>query len=290
MNNQGLLYFTATVVCVFASHTHTQTLGVFMRKLLLGTMALVGLLSAGAVQAADMPVKAAPMAAPPPFSWTGFYIGAHAGGTWGTVESEIPFTDGPRLFPAGAIPISSHTIDGFVAGGQVGYNWQVNPWLVFGIEGQFSWTDASGSTPCLLVIKCTADVNFIATFGGRVGYVIDRTMIYIKGGVAWADTDYTADILGAGVITLNASDTRTGAMIGAGIEHAFAPNWSAKIEYNYMDFGTENLAFLATICRPGVQCRTDGTINADVTQRMHLVKFGLNYRFNWGTPGVAARY
>src|SRR5262245_17340843 len=101
-----------------------------MRKLLLGTMALIGLLSVGAAQAADMPVKAAPAAAPPPFNWTGFYIGVHAGGTWGTVESEIPFTVGSI---SGAFPVSSHNVNGFVAGGQVGYNWQVNPWLVFGI-------------------------------------------------------------------------------------------------------------------------------------------------------------
>jgi outer membrane immunogenic protein len=257
-----------------------------MKKLLLGTMALIGLLSAGAAQAADMPVKAAPAAAPPPFSWTGFYIGVHAGGAWGTVESEFPL--GTIRDTALVLPISSHTINGFVAGGQVGYNWQVNPWLVFGIEGQFSWTDASGSTPCLLIVKCTAEVNSITTVGARIGYAMDRTMIYIKGGVAWADTDFTADVLGAGIFTFNASSTRTGGMIGAGIEHAFAPNWSAKIEYNFMDFNTDNLGFRFCVRN---ECSSD-TINVDVSQKIHLVKFGLNYRFNWGTPAapVAARY
>ena len=266
-----------------------------MKKLLLGTMALIGLLSAGAAQAADMPVKAAPVAAPPPFSWTGFYIGAHVGGAWGTVESEIPFD-------SAVLPISSHTINGFVAGGQVGYNWQVNPWLVFGLEGQFSWSDAKGSAPCIVLFKCTTEVNSIFTFGARVGYAIDRTMIYIKGGVAWADSDYTADLLGAGILTATASSTRTGAMVGAGIEHAFAPNWSAKIEYNYMDFDTDNLGFGVNLNLPRcsemstaarVVCggaANLGTVNADVSQKIHLVKFGLNYRFNWGAPAVAARY
>ena len=270
-----------------------------MKKLLLGTMALIGLLSAGVAQAADMPVKAAPAAAPPPFSWTGFYIGVHGGGAWGTVESTLPLgtIDSTEL----SLPISSHTINGFVAGGQVGYNWQVNPWLVFGIEGQFSWTDASGRTPCapLSILGCTTDVNWIATLAGRLGYAMDRTMIYIKGGVAWADTDHTVDFLGINI--LSSSSTRTGAMIGAGIEHAFAPNWSAKIEYNFMDFDTDRLGFgLANGGCPEAMASTvrarvcGGTIvDADVTQKIHLIKFGLNYRFNWGAPAaapVAARY
>jgi outer membrane immunogenic protein len=120
-------------------------------------------------------------------------------------------------------------------------------------------------------------------------------MIYVKGGVAWADTDHTVDFLGHSILT--ASSTRTGAMVGAGIEHAFAPNWSAKIEYNFMDFNTDNLGFgLANGgCSDTVKSESriscDRTVNADVTQKIHLVKFGLNYRFNWGAPApVAARY
>lgn len=263
-----------------------------MKKLLLGTMALIGLLSAGAAQAADMRVKAAPPPPPPPpFSWTGFYIGAHVGGAWGTVESELPLGNSGFV-----LPISSHTINGFVAGGQVGYNWQVNPWLVFGLEGQFSWSDASGKAPCapLSILGCTTDVNWITTFAARLGYAIDRTMIYVKGGVAWADTDHNVDFLGINI--LSASSTRTGAMVGAGIEHAFAPNWSAKIEYNYMDFDTDNLGFgIANNCNSdmevAVSSRVCGrTVNVDVSQKIHLVKFGLNYRFNWGSAPVAARY
>jgi len=265
-----------------------------MTKILLGTTALVAMMFAGAAQAADMPLKAPPRIAPEAFSWSGFYIGAHAGGAWGTVESEIPFDHA-------VFPVSSHAINGFVAGGQAGINWQVNPWLVLGVEGQFSWTDAKGSAPCVVVFKCTTELNWIATLAGRVGYTFGHTMLYIKGGVAWADSDYTADLLGAGILTASASSTRTGAMIGAGIEHAFAPNWSAKLEYNFMDFDTDNLGFgvhlngscnsmdttARTVC---TRSGNLGTINADVTQKVHLVKFGLNYRFNWGGPGIAARY
>jgi outer membrane immunogenic protein len=261
-----------------------------MKKLLLGTMALIGLLSAGVAQAADMPIKAAPAAAPPPFNWTGFYIGAHAGGAWGTAESEIPFQILSHQF---VFPLASHNVNGFVAGGQVGYNWQVNPWLVFGIEGQFSWTDAKGSTPCVVVLRCTDDVRSIFTLAGRLGYALDRTMIYIKGGVAWADIRHTIDFLGVDAIT--ASTTRTGAMIGTGIEHAFAPNWSAKIEYNFMDFDRHTLGFGNGGC-DSITTRTADVVcdrlNVDFKERIHLIKFGLNYRFNWGAPAapVAARY
>jgi outer membrane immunogenic protein len=250
-----------------------------MTKILLSTTMLAGLLIAGAAQAADMPIKAQPRA-PEYFSWTGFYIGGHVGGTWGTIESAL-------VDHSASLPISSHTINGFVAGGQAGYNFQVNPWLVFGIEGQISWTDASGRTPCapLSILGCSTDVNWVATLAGRVGFTRGHTMLYVKGGVAWADTDYHVDFLGTNF--LNASNTRTGAMVGAGVEHAFAPNWSAKIEYNFMDFDTDNLGFgFSGKCGSNMDstvavqvCRTG--INADVTQKMHLIKFGLNYRF-WG--------
>jgi outer membrane immunogenic protein len=239
-----------------------------MTKILLSTTMLAGLLIAGAAQAADMPIKAPPRA-PEAFNWTGFYLGAHVGGAWGTIESEIPLD-------RGAFPVSSHTVNGFVAGGQLGYNFQVNPWLVLGVEGQFSWTDAKGSTPCIVVFKCTTEFNWIGTLAGRVGYAFDRGMVYVKGGGAWADADYTADFLSTGLITATTSKTRSGWMVGTGVEYAFAPNWSAKLEYNFMDFDVERQNFGITF-----DGRRDGSVDADVSQKVHLVKFGLNYRF-WG--------
>jgi len=251
--------------------------------------ALAGLMVAGTAQAADMPVKAPPRAAAPaPFSWSGLYIGGHVGGAWGTVESELPFDHY-------AFPISSHTINGFLAGGQAGINWQVSSWLVLGVEGQLSWTDMKGSTPCVLVLKCTTEVNWLGSVAGRVGFAHDRTLFYVKGGVAFADSDYSASL---GPFSASASDTRTGVMFGAGIEHAFMRNWSAKLEYNYMDFDTDTFNFtskgggcyesLAKVAYEG--CYQSGSIKADVTQKIHLVKFGLNYRFDWGGPAVTARY
>jgi len=137
-------------------------------------------------------------------------------------------------------------------------------------------------------------VNWLGSVAGRVGYTFDRTMLYVKAGVAFADSDYSASL---GGFSLNASDTRTGVMVGAGVEYAFLPNWSAKLEYNYMDFDTESLGFpLNGGCNDGVKAaaarRLSGpsSLNVDVTQKIHLVKFSVNYRFNWGAPAVVARY
>lgn len=253
--------------------------------------AFAGVMSAGATQAADMPVKApTAVVAAAPFSWSGIYVGGHFGAAWGTVEAEAP------IYSSFVLPISSHTVNGFLGGAQVGVNWQVNSWLVIGAEGQFSWADVDGSTPCLVIGKCTAQVNWIATAAGRVGYTFDRTMLFAKVGVAWADTDYTATF---GPFSASASDTRTGLMIGAGVEHAFLANWSAKLEYNYMDFGSESLGFTSGGsggCEALAKsysyegCHGSKSINADITQKIHLIKFGINYRFGGGTPLVTARY
>jgi outer membrane immunogenic protein len=247
----------------------------------------------GAAQAADLPRKAPPPVAPPPFSWTGFYIGAHVGAGWGTVESEVPLSQFERMrdlvsefddggISLGVFPVSSHTINGILGGGQVGFNYQIAPWLVFGVEGQFSASDISGSTPCILVFKCTTDVNWLATVAGRIGSTHDRLMLYVKGGAAWADSDYFFDFAPIGPVNiLNASDTRFGYMLGAGVEYAFYGNWSAKLEYNFLDFGTDTIGFgNEHFC----------CIDVDITQKIHLVKFGINYRLWGGAAPVAARY
>jgi outer membrane immunogenic protein len=249
--------------------------------------ACAGATLASASQAADLPRKApAPVVAAAPFSWSGFYVGAHFGAAWGTVESELPI----HSF---VLPVSSHTVNGFLGGAQVGVNWQVNSWLVLGAEGQFSWADVDGSTPCLVLVQCTTQINWIASAAGRIGYTFDRTMLYAKLGVAWADSDYAATV---GPFSATASDTRVGLMIGAGVEYAFLSNWSAKIEYNYMDFDSESLGFSTNVggCHDLVRSAYDkcgsNSITADITQKIHLIKFGLNYRFGGGVPLVTARY
>lgn len=209
---------------------------------------------------ADMPAKAArpvPVAAPV-WSWNGFYIGAHVGGAWGTTESE---------FTAVAFPIASATVNGFLGGGQIGYNFQSGI-IVVGIEADASWANIKGTTPCLVALTCKRDVNSLGTITGRVGFTADRALVYVKGGAAWANFEYDTSIIG---IPLASADKWVwGWTVGTGVEYAITPNWSAKVEYNFMDFQKETVSLTAPIVGP---------VNVNTTSYIHAVKFGVNYRF-----------
>jgi outer membrane immunogenic protein len=141
-----------------------------MRKYSLTLLAAAAIgLVASAASAADLPRKApAYMPPTPPFSWTGFYIGINGGGGWGTVETTINgFTLGPP--PAVPIvlnglnlPLASQGVNGWLFGGQIGYNYQAAPWLVLGIEGEGDWANISGNAPCGfggIPLNCNAEVR-----------------------------------------------------------------------------------------------------------------------------------
>jgi outer membrane immunogenic protein len=226
-----------------------------MKKIaLLGTTALAAVMVAGAAQAADMPVKApvAPLYAAP-FNWTGFYIGAHVGAGWSTKE-----------WSEEGLVFLNYNLNGFLGGGQLGYNWQ-SGWAVFGVEADASWTDIRGSQSGF-----TSKIDALGTITGRFGGAVDHALVYVKGGGAWAhDKHEIHDNL-----DLSASKTIWGWTIGTGVEYAFAPNWSGKVEYNFLDFGKQTFTF-------------DSGLQEDIRQTVHTVKFGINYRF--GGP-VVARY
>jgi len=264
-----------------------------MRKYSLTLLAAAALgLAASAASAADLPRKAPVYAppAPPPFSWTGFYVGLAGGAGWGTTEvgdpNQICFTDGCTLLDSVGT-FAQTQLNGWLFGGTVGYNWQINPWMVLGLEGDFDWVNFEGTSPCGTTIftfefasTCHTKAKWTADLTGRVGFAVDRALLYLKGGAVWkkADHDATFNEVGLGCfVCLGYTDTRVGGLFGAGIEYAFLPNWSAKIEYNYMDFGTNNV---------NVAGFFDGTepITATVPVRevIHTVKAGVNYRFDWG--------
>lgn len=261
-------------------------------RMLTLTAALAGTMLAGATQAADLPRKA-PVAvvAAAPHNWSGFYIGAHVGAAWGTVESSLTKLSGYdhlasnedmggfNGFGSGGFPISSHGINGFLGGGQAGVNWQSGI-VVFGVEGQFSAANIDGTTPCLVLAACSTKIDWVATLAGRFGLAIDKTLWYVKGGAAWADSNYKFTL---GSFSTSASETRFGVMFGTGVEYAVTSNWSAKIEYNYIDFGSDDIAFPLTY-----KGKSFGTANVDIDQKIHLIKAGINYRFGGGP--LVARY
>ncbi len=256
-----------------------------MKKLALAAVGLIAL--AAPAVAADlgpsrMPAKAAVMAAPVVFNWTGFYVGAHIGAGWSSKDAALVTTGGVLNATGASDP------DGFLGGLQAGFNWQFGQW-VFGVEGQVSWSDMDGTgsatvaTPGFFITgdRISTDIDFVATLAARLGIAFDQALIYVKGGVAWANEDHWVATAAGVPLTTTVGDTRTGWMLGVGLEYAFAPNWSAKIEYNFMDFGDDRYAIVSPA---GV---SRGFL--DIDQQMHVVKFGVNYRFGWGGP-VAARY
>lgn len=251
-----------------------------MRKLITASIGMVALAAAlRPAAAADL----GPYYGGPPtvviFTWTGFYFGAHVGGAWGHKDvTALPFT-----FAGATFATAPTTIDptGWLAGGQIGANYQAGSW-VFGIEAQASWADLSGNAGCpstlggvTLTTNCNAKVDALGTIAGRLGVAFDRVLVYAKGGAAWANDKYE---LNSSILTFNANETRWGWMLGGGLEYAFTDAWSAKIEYNYLDFGTRGVKFTDT---------TDVfALSTDIRQHIHVVKTGVNYRFGWAPVGV----
>jgi outer membrane immunogenic protein len=228
----------------------------------------------GAAVAADLPVKAPPYRAPLAYDWTGFYIGAHAGGGW--ADKHWFDATGPTLDEG------AHTASGWLAGGQLGYNRQIGAW-VFGLEVQASAADLDGSAVSNVfpTDRIRSRVDALGTFAGRIGYAADRALLYVKGGGAWAHDKFSITDIPTGITYAHFDQTRLGWMLGGGVEYAVVGNWSAKVEYNYMDLGTERSSNV--LCNPNFGCvGPGGSFNEDVAQRMHVVKAGINYRF--GAP------
>jgi outer membrane immunogenic protein len=228
------------------------------RLILAGVAGLAALTMITSANAADiarrqaMPTKAPAYFAP--YNWTGFYIGINGGGGWGNSD----WTD--ALGSTGSFDIS-----GGLVGGTVGYNWQMNQ-FVFGLEGDIDWSGIKGSTSGGICtgFSCETRNNWLATGRGRIGYAFDRFMPYITGGVAVGDVK--ASVAGFG----SSTDTRVGWTVGGGLEASIAGQWTAKIEYLYVDLGN-------TSC----DAATCGGLGfpADVDFRTNIVRAGVNYRF-----------
>jgi outer membrane immunogenic protein len=235
-----------------------------MKKFLLGTVALVALGAAPAVAAdlAARPYAKAPAYAPvaPIYNWTGFYIGGHIGGAFA----------GDNSIGTG---VTASNNGKFLGGVQAGYDWQFAPSWVLGIEGQYSWLSGTNQSVAFTVPGTAGTYVYsdnqrgLASVTGRLGYTWGPALLYVKGGYAYADYTSSLTLGGAGV---SVSSSKDGYTVGGGLEYLFAQNWSGKIEYQYYDFGNVTLA-------PGFTAKNDE----------HVVKAGLNYRFNWGGPVVA---
>jgi outer membrane immunogenic protein len=241
------------------------------------TAVVVLVTSSWVALAADMNAPAPALI--PAYSWTGCYVGGNIGGA---------FTDDAATNRFGAT--RSHDSSGFVGGGQVGCDYQFAPRWVLGAEGRGAWTSLKGSnagnvlypaTGVTVPSQFTVSNDFLASATARLGYsFVDRWLFYVKGGAAFTnemvDDAFTtpggATTPRVGVIAVDPSSsaTRTGWTAGAGVEWAFTRNWSATLDYDYYDFGSNALTL------------TDPNSTVDVhsfRDTIHAVTVGVNYRF-----------
>jgi outer membrane immunogenic protein len=260
-----------------------------MKNLLLGSVALAVLFAAGPATAADMPVKA-PIGAPPIvsiYNWSGFYVGANAG--WGFAEAggtEDNLVPNPGEHGAGS---GSRTWNGFIGGGQIGYNWMAWRNVVLGIEADLSFANLKDNYPGISkdgISFNTTNIDRFGTVRGRIGYAFDNWLIYGTGGAAWThayetrtqgpcpapDAACTLSAMHFPFASLGAMDSNThnlfGWTVGAGVEVGITSHWTTKLEYLYMDFGSFT--------------DTNPVFNRVATNRANLsvVRLGLNYKFN----------
>ena len=266
------------------SARETVRRGIVMRKSSLTLLAAAAIgLAASQASAADLPRKAPPAyipPAPPPITWTGCYIGANIGGAFGRAEADFNFGE-----------VSTNG-SGFAGGGQIGCDYQFAGGWVIGFRNMFDGTSNNRSRTIDFGGPFNgAEVNFknrwFDTLTGRLGYAAAPTwLLYFQGGAVWSRTETDLTFLNgpfAGVQFEGTSQTRTGWTVGGGVEWRFAPQWSAFLEGNWMDFGSND----RTIFNQGVfnQCLAGCTFNTKVTAATVLV--GVNYRFNWGKAPYA---
>jgi outer membrane immunogenic protein len=259
-----------------------------MTKSSLGSIALAALVAGSPALAADLKVKALPYAAPVavPGNWSGFYAGLNGGYSVADNRSTLASFVNPVV---GLDNLESYKISpaGFVGGGQLGYNWQAGAW-VFGLE-----TDIQGSaqrdTVCVLTCdfasafgaNVTQKLPWFGTARGRVGVAVDRSLLYLTGGLAYGQvrTD-VIEVDGPGTVAaVSINKIRTGWTLGGGIESALVGNWTAKVEYLYLDLGSQSFGFVDAFGPPGAIA-----VTADAKD--HIIRAGLNYRF--GGPVAAA--
>jgi outer membrane immunogenic protein len=206
-----------------------------MKRLVLGAVALIAAGWTASAEAADLYGSRAPYTVSQPlnaYSWAGPYIGANLGYAWGSVDN------------------SATKPSGFTGGAQAGYNWQMGSW-VFGLEGD---VQATGANDTFAPWKFSNP--WFGTVRGRAGYAFSNILFFGTGGLAFGE-------LRGETYGLSESHTNAGWTVGAGAEFGFAANWSAKIEYLYVDLARSN--FTITTVPNGY--------------RFGVVRAGVNYHF-----------
>lgn len=260
-------------------------------KKLIGLLVVASAI-AGPAFAADLSVKAPVYKAPPPppvpiFSWTGWYIGGNAGYGWGSSANPRFTADPADLSGVGAFLATGGNVfpnlrpKGFIGGGQIGYDWQVNNW-VFGLVTDFQGADikAVGTNSTLGITESLSQkLDFLGTGRARLGWAVNNWLFYGSGGVAYGDVHSTINLNDAanGVFFSGAhSETRVGWAAGGGVNYAMTPNWIVGVDYLHYDLGHTNVTG-ATVAPgaivPGASLTASQTVGGDIVRGV------LNYKF-----------
>jgi len=233
-----------------------------MRRALYAGIATLALI--GAAVAADLPAKAPILKAPPAplYDWNGFYVGGYYG-------TSISHTRATSALRPGAVDINDGGISVGVAGG---YNWQISPHWLVGIEGDFDWLGTKekfNDFNDAARLASGVDTDWYATLRGRFGYVTGASLIYVTGGAAFTRVEETFGVTAAPTAL---SSTRTGWTAGGGIETKLSKNWSVTTEYLYVDLGSNSFASNAASAADAATFKT----------RAHVLKSGFNYKLDGG--------
>jgi outer membrane immunogenic protein len=240
-------------------------------------------LALGPALAADLP----PAPPPPPrapavyvpvavplYNWTGFYFGPNIG--WGWTSLSVNDTLGNSY--------SNSTNQGqFFGGGQVGFNYQFPMGVVIGAEWQFDWLPNASNTgngtaiPGVGTIQVTSNNRWVTDVAARLGYGWDRVLFYGKGGWAWAGTNgSTINNTTTNTSFTGGTSSNQGWLAGAGIEYAFFPNWTARVEYDYIRLNNTT----QTIPAGAAGFAAGDTFNIS-NRNFSIVEVGMNYKFGW---------
>jgi opacity protein-like surface antigen len=209
--------------------------------------------------------------APVAWNWSGVYLGGHVGGGWGTTN----WNSATGLLGSGnGVFAGTGPVNGFAIGGQIGANYQFGPWVV-GAEADGGWSDLDGAAKCgtsdstVTAFTCRTRINALGTLTGRFGQSFGRLLVYGKAGAAWDVERHVAQAIVPQVDLFSADNNRWGWTLGVGLEYAFTPAWSGKVEYNYLNFADKQLAFNNGL---------GNLANAGLSQNLSLVKMGFNYK------------
>ncbi|HTV34581.1 MAG TPA: outer membrane protein [Methylocella sp.] len=275
------------------------------RKLLMASVSAIAFTGSAAL-AADLPSRAPPPVYVPPapiFTWTGIYVGGQIGYAWSSGSNQFtgydPFSGVGLATSVGGSP------NGVIGGANVGYNYQINQWVV-GLEGTVDGTSLSNtgvaSLPILggtFGVNANSQANIEGSIRGRVGIAWDRALIYATGGVAFGGFNSNYSIYGTDALgeafsgSASTSTTRVGWTVGGGIQYAITNNWSVRAEYRYTDWGSiySPQLFPALATFSAFAPFHGAFLNGSHSIEQNQVQVGFDYKFDLFTPPpVVAKY